>query len=729
VIEPLIASAGVLGVGLGVGAFLLHDAPSEYVATLGFPADLGAEQVESVLATIAGLPAHARVHAEVDGHHGRLSFRLRAERSALETLRASLRGIAPQLHVGESVDFEHDPPARLTARLGWRGTHVLLRRDQRELSVAALLGVLREAGTSERVRLSVRLRPVVRPKAPRRLDERSRDPEERMRRVLSPTPELPSDQLRQIRQQYAGLLLSARIELLVWASSDARARQLLTQVVAVLRGRSGARGRFSVRTHSFALPSIGTMLPPAELVAVIGWPLDGVVVPGLSYNRAPRLLPDPRIPTRGARCFGMATWPGMEERPLWQPSEGALSHALLVGPTGSGKSALLARLFLDCVAAGRGALAVDMKGDTADDLLARLPKKRHGDVVIFDPADARPLPALKAVASSSPELTADLWIGLFRAAFADAWTLRTERYLRLAVRTIAHDEAVSIVDLPRVFSDLPLRRRLLARANDPLLASAWATFDALSPAQRAEHLAAPLGKAQDLFSHSVIRRVLGQQQPKMTIARAIRAGRIVVVRLPAGELGSMTAQLLGGLVVHEIFQAVMARQALAASRRRPYGVYVDEPAVMRLVPVPLDSLYELARGLGVGMTIATQSVSQLPDVVRRAVLANAATIATFRAEDEDARLMARKLPGITSEQVQHLERFEIALRLGLAHGEVANVTTARTLPLPDPTVDVAALRDLSAKRFGATVETPSAPAEVTEPPDIDDVPIGRRRRS
>ncbi|MBF6618761.1 MAG: hypothetical protein ITG02_00840, partial [Patulibacter sp.] len=395
------------------------------MVSLAFPNDLTAEQVESVLATIAGLPAHARVRTEIDGRHGRLSFRLRAERAAIETLRASLHGVAPLVHVGDVIDVPDGPPARLTARMGWRGTHVLLRRDQRELSVAALLGVLREAGASERVRLSIVLRPVVRPKAPRRLSEQSRDPVERLGRVLSPTPELPIDQLRQIRQQYAGLLLNARIELRVWASSDARARQLLSQVVAVLRGRSGARGRFSVRTDPFVLFHAGTMLPPAEVVALLGWPLDGVVVPGLSYTRAPRLLPDPRIPTRGGRLFGMATWRGMEQRPLRQPVEGALSHALLVGPTGSGKSALLARLFLDDVSAGRGGLLLDMKGDTASDVLARVPEQRLGDVVVLDPADSRALPAIKAVDAVSPELTADLWVGLFRALFADSWGVRT----------------------------------------------------------------------------------------------------------------------------------------------------------------------------------------------------------------------------------------------------------------------------------------------------------------
>src|SRR4029077_1893217 len=131
----------------------------------------------------------------------------------------------------------------------------------------------------------------------------------------------------------------------------------------------------------------------------------------------------------------------------------------------------------------------------------------------------------------------------------------------------------------------------------------------------AEHLIAPLGKVQDVIGRRVVRAVLGQPKPKMTIGRAMREGRIVVVRLSPGRLCVPTAQLLGALVIYEAYQAVMARQQLEADARRPVGVYVDEPAVMGLSGVPLDALYELARGMGVGITTATQGLYQLPPKV------------------------------------------------------------------------------------------------------------------
>jgi len=694
---------------------------------LSFPPDLTAEQVEACLAIVAGLPADARVCCDVESHGGGLHFYLEAAQRDLATLRAGLHGIAPGIRLTESADQPADDSPRLRAHLSWRGMYVLLKTDQRELAVASLLGVLRSAKANERVRLRLRLKPLVRPKAPPYSHEQAPG---LLDRLLTPNPPLPGDQLHAIRNQYAGPLLSVRIELTIWTTTRARAGALLAQVVAALRSRSGARGRFSVRSHRFALPS-STMLAPPELVPLLAWPLAGPDVPGLDYVRDPQRLPDPRIPKRFGRLWGVSTWPGMESRQLHQPLVGSLSHALILGPTGSGKSSLLTNLLLDDAQADHGLLLLDMKGDTALDVLQRLPRFRHRDVVVIDPADPRPVPGLKGMGSGPPELVADLWVGLFKNLFADSWGVRTERYLRLGLQTLVLTPDPVITELPRVLTDVAYRRALLSRSSDPLLARAWASFDALSSAQQAEHLQAPLGKVQDIVGRRTLRAVLGQPAPKMTIARAMTERRVVVVRLSPGELGVPTAQLLGALTMFEIYQAVLSRQRLGPESRTAFMVYVDEPAVMGLSGVPLDSLYELARGMGVGITTATQSVHQLPPGVQHAVLTNAATIATFRTGHQDAGLMARELMGVSAEQLQHLDQYEIALRLGLSPGQVSAVATARTLPMAEPSVDPNALRDQAARRWGVSLEQTDAAlnerwAGSAQASDVDG-PVGRRR--
>lgn len=685
--------------------------------------DLEAEHVETTLGLVAGLPSRTRVCFSTTGTNGAVSHAIVSTQAALETVRAGLYAVAPGIRIGIDADAPTAKPV-LRARAGWRGTHVLLRQDQRELAVAAVLGALRGTSGSERIELRTYVRPIVRPKPPALPAQRH---QRHGTRWLDPDVLLPTDQLRRVRAQYGGPLLSAYLEILIWGATLERARRLLSRVVAAIRGRSGLRGRLSVRTHRFALPGPRTMLGPPELVPLVGWPLRGAVIPGVTYARGARLLPDPAIPPTGGRTFGRSTWPGMEDRTLAQPVEGSLSHAVLTGPSGSGKSVLLTRLMLDDIAAGRGTLLLDMKGDTADDVLSRITPERTGDVVVLDPSDSRPLPGIKALGAGSPELTADLWTGLFRSLFPEAWGVLSDRYLRIGVQTLALSNDSLITDLPRVFRDEQFRLRLLTKgsARKALLA-AWETFDSMTPARQAEHVSAPLGKVQDVLGRDAVRAVLAQPRPRMTLARAIAERRIVVVRLAPGMLGSATAQLLGAVAMHEVHQAVVGRIKLNPADRAPFGVYVDEPAVLRLLPVPLDSLYELARGLGVGITTATQSLRQLPPDIQRSLLTNAATLVSFRTDQKDAQLVTGELQSVTAEQVQHLARFETVLRIGLAHGQVSLPTTARTLALPAACSDPEIVRDEASKRYGTSIDLASNPRD--REPQVDDAPVGRRRR-
>jgi hypothetical protein len=132
------------------------------------------------------------------------------------------------------------------------------------------------------------------------------------------------------------------------------------------------------------------------------------------YGVAPRLLPAREIPSSGAgRVFGVSTWPGREQKRLVQPPLGATCHSLLLGPSGSGKSWLLANLFLGQVAANDGAVLLDMKGDTASDVLSRIEPKRHRDVLVLEPSNGLAVPGLRCF-SGEPELAADLWLNIFR---------------------------------------------------------------------------------------------------------------------------------------------------------------------------------------------------------------------------------------------------------------------------------------------------------------------------
>ena len=84
----------------------------------------------------------------------------------------------------------------------------------------------------------------------------------------------------------------------------------------------------------------------------------------------------------------------------------------VLGPTGVGKSTLIARLALADFDAGRGAVVIDPKGDLIEDLLARIPAGREGDVDLLDPLDESP-PGLNVLDSPDRDLGVDQLVGHF----------------------------------------------------------------------------------------------------------------------------------------------------------------------------------------------------------------------------------------------------------------------------------------------------------------------------
>jgi hypothetical protein len=449
----------------------------------------------------------------------------------------------------------------------------------------------------------------------------------------------------------------------------------------------------------------------------------------LTLGTAPVLMPSPRIPTTG-RVLAVSNWPG-SDRPLAQPVIGGLSHTLLAGPTGVGKSEVIAALAVQDLKAGRGVFLLDGKGDTAESVLSHIPDGRLGEVIALDPGREGPVAGLQLFAGNTdPQLTADLVLGIFADLFRDSWGPFSARWLRAGLLLLAHDRAATLSDFPFVFSNDAYRRRLVERLEDPLARETWRAFEAMGPAERAHQLAAPLQKVEEVIGRKVIRGVVGQSDPGLDMRDVLARSKVVIVSLSPARIGSVAARLIGALAVFKFFEAVQARAAISPEARRPLFAYIDEPSVLGDVPVPIDDLYALARGLGVGLLLGAQSLAQIPAELRAAVLTNAATLIAFRQNNADAKLLAPELPGVDPEGLQNLGRFEAIMRIGLGPGDVAMPVSGRTLPLPPPTSDPEAVRRASAARYGAD------PAEVDaallarhgKAQDGPEKPVGRLKR-
>lgn len=738
---------------LGLAAVLLGGAASVVLLTgrrqtrvletveLRFGPDVSEDAVWGVLGGISGLPLRTLVMLELVGDAEGLRHFLRAERHIIEIVRAHLRGLLPgvRLEPAEPMAAEW----RAAARVRWGGRHPLLRTDRNPETAAALLGALSGLRGHEQILLRWMLWPARGPYMPERQSRSQARHDGLLGRLLSEQSLDPSH-LRAARSKYAGPVLSGWAVLAVTAGSDGQCTSLLMRVVAVFRSRSGLRGLPLVRyCRSGDLARFvervplrrGSRYSPAELMGLIGWPIDAPRVPGLVLSVAPQLMPSTRIPTRGGLTWANATWPGMEGRPLAQPLIGVMSHTVIAGPSGTGKSSMMATIAAAHVAAGRGLLLLDGKGDLASQVLTLIPEHRRDEVIVLEPGRDGPVPGLRVFGGGDPELSGDLILGVLRSIFIESWGVRSDKWLRAALVTLAHDHTATLGDLPFLFSSDPFRRRLTGTLTDPLLKATWAEFEALSMEGRAQQLGSPLGKVNELVGRRVVRAVLSQPEPKWDMGETLNRGRVVIVSLSPGTIGAPASRLLAALVIHELALSVQARARIPADRRRPFYVLVDEPKVFADIPLHLDSLFELARGLNVGMTISAQSLAALPPDLARAVLTNSATLVAFRQNADDAKLLARELPGVSAEELQALGRFEVATRIGLGPGDVSPPVTGRTLPPPEAISNPDEVRASSAARYGLRPEDVDAALlerhGLTEAPtsnEDDGTPLRRRRR-
>lgn len=553
-----------------------------------------------------------------------------------------------------------------------------------------------------------------------------------------------SEAVRSERLKYREPLLRAVCRVGVAAPSTAAARSLFGRVWAPLHLLNAPGVRLRRRLLPSWLIAVSMRL---RWLPVFGWPLllnakeaAGLLplaagdqpLPGMRQTVARSLPPAPHIPTTGT-VLAVSNYPGLD-RPLALREADRLRHTWAVGPTGSGKSWLLASMALQDIARGRSVVIVDIKNDLVDDVLARIPDRRLSDVVVVDPADIERPIGFNVLAGGRGELareqSVDHVLHIFAELWHNAWGVRTADVLRNACLALTHatppDNSVfTLAELPELLTNPNFRRQVLAQAAVPASTRGfWQQYEALSDAERAQWIGPSLNKLRQLTTRTPLRLTLGQSSG-LDLTRVLSRPTVLCLRLSPGTVGEATADLIGALFLGALWQAVLSRTAVPPARRRPVHVYLDEFARLLRLPLSFADMLSLSRALGVSFNLANQYVYQLTEAARGAVVGTVRTHVTFQTDRDDARLLAPRFTPLTPEDLTGLGPFEVAIR-PCVDGQTLPPVTGRTQPLPPALRDPDDVVRLSRERFGTPredVEAALAARIDTPTPDI-----GRRRR-
>lgn len=690
---------------------------------LVLPVPVDEARVRSFLAAVVTVTGSPSVVFEAIGSGGRVLWRLGTEPWAVRDIHAlalahlprirlldpSQQTIVPEpsrveLHLHRAAHLASDvvattPPASAAALRFDGAVTAPLRVEATETVTRSLLSVLASAKGKESIRLQLvcggRLKPRTpheqpgRPKAAREVQQHLREP---------------------------GFVVALRVS--ASAGSEPRARALVRTVAAALKGLEvpGSRLRIWKSSLTAVVEARSSWWLPmplriSELPVFLAWPLSEGL-PGVASAHPVVLPPSPAVPSKG-RLLGQAAAEA-QERPVALTAEDSLRHLHLLGPTGVGKSTLMAHLALQDITAGRGVVVIDPKGDLVADIATRIPSRYMDEVVILDAADEAPVGINPLVGSKDPDLAADVLLGVMHSLYADSWGPRTHDILHACLLTLARRGDASLVMVPLLLTNPGFRRSVTGRVakHDPMgLGAFWAWFEVMSDGERQQVIAPLMNKLRPILLRPQLRAVFGQRRPRfdLTDIFGLRGGltedgqkrpRVVLVNLAKGALGEEAARLLGSIVVALVWQAALGRTALQAFQRRPVMVHIDEVQEYLRLPGDLGSALAQARGLGVGFTLAHQHLGQLPKDFKAGVMANARSRVAFSLSRDDARAIAALNRGeLVAEDYQSLPRYHAYASL-LVNGEAAPPFSLRTAALDGPLRAVEAAQQQSRARFG-----------------------------
>ncbi|WP_256699904.1 type IV secretory system conjugative DNA transfer family protein [Actinomyces oris] len=534
---------------------------------------------------------------------------------------------------------------------------------------------------------------------------------------LVPIPSLSGERGRRLKAQVGRHRAAVCLRLGVRAASPLRQRTLLQGLLGALRLVEGPGVRLRARTeHPAKLDSVwrpwraGLELGAGEIVAMAGWPIGELPLPLLGSGHPRLVAPPPEVGAGSSqRVVGASAVPG-ETGLVRLPIADAVYHTHLLGPTGVGKSTVLLSLALADAAEGRGLLLLDPKGDLATDFLARLPQERADDVVVLDPTN--PCPVGFNPLAGPPELavvTAEAVLGVLAELFRDSWGIRTADVLSAALLTLARIPQATLVWLVPLLTNPAFRRRVLALAPaDPLGTDVfWQGYEAKPVRTQAVEVAPVLNKLRQLMLRPGLRAMLGQAQPRFGLADLLERRRIVVVNLNQGLLGAGAARLLGTLLVSQLWQHLLARQAEPPERRQIVSVYIDEvQAFLAGLPGSLADALAQARSLGAAFHLAHQYRGQLSAEMMQAVETNTRSKVYFALSATDAAAAARLAPELEAADFQLLAQYQ-AYATVMHHGRRSGWFSLATRPALPAVRDPALLYAASHARYGI-------PAEQTE---------------
>ncbi len=405
-----------------------------------------------------------------------------------------------------------------------------------------------------------------------------------------------------------------------------------------------------------------------ELATLYHMPSNKVETPNISWIHSKKAEPPATLPIDNCTYIGETMYRSSKVRFGMSNTDDRLRHMYLIGKSGTGKSTLLETMITQDIQNGAGVGILDPHGETIDKILEHIPDNRIEDVIYFDPSDTERPIGLNLLEMSDPSqknLMASALVSAIKHHFDFSWGPRLEYLLNYAILTLLEVPGTTILGITRLLEDDNYRKYILHFVKDPVVLRFWETeFKNLKGNQKfATEAIAPIqNKVNRFLASTTIRNILGQRKSTINIWDAMNDGKILLMNLSKGKIGSDNSNLLGALLVSRIQFMALQRAKIPYKERRPFYLYVDE--FQNFATGSFEEILSESRKYGLGLYLTHQFTDQLPETLLKAVFGNVGTIATFSLGAPDARVLESEFaPYFDQSDIISLERFNIYIKL------------------------------------------------------------------
>lgn len=384
-------------------------------------------------------------------------------------------------------------------------------------------------------------------------------------------------------------------------------------------------------------------------------------------------------------------------------------HMYVVGQTGTGKSTFLENLALQDMLSGEGFAFIDPHGDTAEKLLAMVPKERTEDVVYFCPADMDYPMGLNLFEFHTPEQkdfliqeAINMLYKLYDPQRQGIIGPRYEHWFRNAALTIMADPAGgTFIDIPKVFTDSQYAKQKLEHVTDHTVLDFWnKEMASTSDYHKSEVLGWFVSKFGAFLSNEMMRNIIGQTKSSFNLREIMDQKKILIVNLSKGRTGELNSKLLGMVFVMKFQAAAMSRSNVPEEERQDFCLYVDE--FQNFSTDSFATIMSEARKYHLNLVVANQFTTQLSEEIRDAVFGNMGTIVSFRVGQNDVDTLTKYFqPAFDADDLLRVPNYNTIVRT-LVGGVPTQAFSMATLPpLGKPNKELfQALRQLAAVKFG-----------------------------